>query len=256
MSGGKIALICGRGMTSAAVANRLEREFGQIAVLVEDKEPRSRFLKRRIKRLGLLEVAGQVIFTLLVPRLLKRRSAGRIAEILREADIDTDERLLDSGFHVGSVNSSEAIEWLQRERPNVVVVNGTRIIANRVLGAIQAPFVNTHCGITPTYRGSHGGYWALAAGDGANCGVTVHLVDEGIDTGGILAQAAIEPGPSDNFITYPYLQIAAALPHLVKAVRDALEDRLHPFNRESLSALWYHPTLWGYVTTGLRRKVW
>ena len=110
----------------------------------------------------------------------------------------------------------------------VVVVNGTRIIARRVLEASDAVFINTHCGITPEYRGVHGGYWALYRSDPENCGVTVHLVDPGIDTGGILAQQRIEPGPHDNFVTYPYLQLAAGLPLLVEAVGSALEGRHIP----------------------------
>jgi methionyl-tRNA formyltransferase len=44
--------------------------------------------------------------------------------------------------------------------------------------------------------------------------VTVHLLDEGIDTGPVVAQARVEPTPDDNFATYPLLQLATALPLL------------------------------------------
>src|SRR5438093_9923670 len=47
-----------------------------------------------------------------------------------------------------------------------VVVNGTRIISEAVLTASDAVFINMHAGITPKYRGVHGGYWALYNGDG------------------------------------------------------------------------------------------
>ena len=86
------------------------------------------------------------------------------------------------------------------------------------------PFVQTrdlitatlHChrigawdaGITPLYRGVHGAYWALAEGRRDLCGVTVHRVDAGIDTGEVLAQVLIDPTPQDNFVTYPWLQVA------------------------------------------------
>ena len=61
------------------------------------------------------------------------------------------------------------------------MVNGTRIISSRVLDSIGCPIINTHAGITPRYRGVHGGYWALAEGHPEEVGTTVHLVDKGIE---------------------------------------------------------------------------
>ncbi len=58
------------------------------------------------------------------------------------------------------------------------------------LAAIDAPFINYHAGINPKYRGQHPGYWALASDDAENAGVTIHLVDEGVDTGSVLYQDA------------------------------------------------------------------
>jgi methionyl-tRNA formyltransferase len=105
-----------------------------------------------------------------------------------------------------------------------------------------------HAGITPLYRGVHGGYWALAMGDRDHCGGTVHLVDPGIDTGEIVAQALIHPTPADNFTTYPVLQIAAGLPLMIDAVRAALAVTLRRrAARAGASRLWSHPTLGQYL---------
>ena len=251
----RVALLCGADDNSAAVANALTRAFGEIAILVERSESRSVFLKRRVRRLGLLAVLGQTAFVALLP-LVRRRSQARIQEIVASGDLDMNHGLLRRATQVPSVNAPEAIDWLREQRASVVVVNGTRIIARRVLEATDAVFINTHCGITPEYRGVHGGYWALYRSDPANCGVTVHLVDPGIDTGGILAQQRIDPGPRDNFTTYPYLQLAAGLPLLVEAVGSALEGRHVPQTRDSAGNLWYHPTLWQYLWAGIRRSVW
>jgi methionyl-tRNA formyltransferase len=89
----------------------------------------------------------------------------------------------------------------KEQRPSVVLVMGTRLIEEDTLRAANAPFVNYHAGITPKYRGVHGAYWARATGDAANCGVTIHFVDTGIDTGAILYQERIVPEPRDNFST-------------------------------------------------------
>ena len=121
-----------------------------------------------------------------------------------------------------------------------------------MLSSTHAPFINTHAGITPKYRGTHGGYWALYNSDPGRCGVTVHLVDAGIDTGDIVDQAPIKPIREDSFVTYPYLQLAAALPLLVKAVQGALAGALPSRLATGESAVWYHPGLLQYLAGRLR----
>jgi folate-dependent phosphoribosylglycinamide formyltransferase PurN len=84
--------------------------------------------------------------------------------------------------------------------------------------------------------------------------VTVHLVDAGIDTGGILAQARVERGPHDNLVTLPPRTHEAGAPLLVAAVREVLSARLHtvPSLDAAASALHHHPGLFEYV----RNRIW
>jgi methionyl-tRNA formyltransferase len=148
------------------------------------------------------------------------------------------------------------IEALQAHQPDVAVINGTRIIGKRVLECVDAPFINTHAGITPAYRGVHGGYWALAEGKPELAGVTVHHLDTGIDTGAVIAQALIHPGPEDNFQTYPTLQLAAGLPLLEKAVLDTRRDGLQTTEpMTTKSRLYYHPGLTQYLTHRIRKGI-
>jgi methionyl-tRNA formyltransferase len=144
------------------------------------------------------------------------------------------------------------LELIAKFDPAVIVVNGTRIISRQILGGSKAMFVNTHTGITPAYRGAHGGYWALYNRDPDRCGVTVHLVGAGIDTGDIIAQRFIKPTTEDSFVSYPYLQTAAALPALVEAVERALNGTLATTVAEGHSAIWYHPGIWQYLRARLR----
>jgi len=86
--------------------------------------------------------------------------------------------------------------------------------------------------------------------------VTVHLFDEGIDTGGVLYQAKVDFAPNDNIATDQHRQMAAALPLLLSAVEDALKGQLRPRRIKLPSRQWFHPTLWGYLRTGLAQQVW
>ena len=76
------------------------------------------------------------------------------------------------------------------------------MISNTTLRSTDAPFINYHSGINPAYRGMFGGYFALANGEPEHFGATVHLVDEGVDTGEILYQSRLRTEPDDNFHTY------------------------------------------------------
>ena len=243
-----ILLLAGKSYSTPIVYNSLREQFEVAAVILEDRVPRAEFLRRRAKKLGFATVAGQTLFrTLLVP-YLRASAKQRIEQILAVHNLSTSPIPLDKINRVSSANSDECIATLKRIQPAAVVVNGTRILSNEVLQSISAPFLNIHAGVTPLYRGVHGAYWALVNSDLQNCGVTVHLVDPGIDTGGIVAQTRIEPTERDNFASYGYLQLAAGLPLLCQAIRDALQSRLQVRPAPSGdSRLWTHPTIAEYV---------
>jgi methionyl-tRNA formyltransferase len=212
-------------------------------------------MRRRLVKLGVATVVGQAAFRALIVPALQRRSVDRSAEILRSASLRDAPIPPERVHRVPSVNDPGTAELLASLGPEVVVVNGTRIIARSVLDRCRVPFINMHAGITPAYRGVHGGYWALQQGQPDRCGVTVHRIDEGIDTGPVIAQATIAPTPADNFTTYQCLQWAVGVPLLVEAVGRALDGTLTTRPSEGPSRLWSHPTAWQYLWHRWRRGV-
>lgn len=251
----KIAMLAQVSETTWLVVNALKRTYPDLLLGIEEREPRKAFLRRRVKKFGVFRVLGQVLFMVYL-HTLKKHAKVTIAEILRTAGLSIQ---IPDDFHVerfDSVNSLECQQWLGEERPDVVIVNGTRIICRETLEACEAVFLNIHCGITPAYRGVHGAYWALANGDEANAGVTVHLVDKGIDSGEIVYQCTIEIGSQDNFLTYPFRQYVAAIPLLERALADLGNRSLRAYRRTDIpSALWYHPTLITYFKNRWKKGV-
>ncbi len=207
----KIILLTGKWDTTPIVYNFLKHHFGTSLVIMEDAVSKKVFLKKRINKLGWFTVAGQVLFQLFVANPLRMGSKKRISEILKEYQLSNTTIASSEIIHVSSVNADDCLRQLQKLKPDLVVVHGTRIISKKILQNVNSLFINIHAGITPRYRGSHGAYWALANADKDNCGVTVHLIDAGIDTGNILAQKRITLSDKDNFVTYPYLQLAEGL---------------------------------------------
>lgn len=236
-------------------ARDLAGRFPDLVVIVEQRVGRLALLRSRMRRFGLAHLIGQMGF-MLVYRVQRRMARRRIAEIAQQHRFDPRWPADRNPVRVASVNGADCIARLQQLKPRVVLVVGTRIISRKLLAAVDSPFINYHAGITPQYRGIHGGYWARAVGDDANFGVTVHLVDPGIDTGAVLYQARLAADARDNYSTYPYAQMAAALPLLQRAAGDALAGALVVQPTDAPSRLWSHPTLWDYVRTGLRRGVW
>ncbi len=250
----RIVLLAGDGLSTRVMYHSLREEFDVVEVVLEDKPSALRMLRRRARKLGVFQTLGQLGF-ILYSRLLVRASRPRIEQLLRRHGLSDAPIPAQAIRRVANANERRVADGLRRQAPQAVVVNGTRILSKKLLAAVDAPFINTHMGITPAYRGVHGGYWALANDDRAHCGVTVHLVDAGVDTGGILYQALVTPEADDNFATYPILQLVQGVSLMKAALRDAVAGRLAPRVGEGPSRQWYHPSLPGYWMTRLRRGV-
>jgi len=236
-----IVILAGRGQTSYLLINHLAARF-EVAQVVFEAPHTRKMLRYRLRTLGYWKVAGQLAFLLYDRLIIRRRSRPRIAALLHGCDIAPPDGRLPV-IDVDSVNSPAVAALLEKIQPRVVVVSGTGIIAKRIL-KLAPTFINIHVGITPRYRGVHGGFWAVYEGRPDLAGTTIHLVDPGVDTGAILAQATITIDPAtDTYRTLPVKQYLAALDLLADAVQSALDGTLQPYTRADLdSQQWFSPT--------------
>ena len=82
--------------------------------------------------------------------------------------------------------------------PDLVVLAGfMKILPAGFVGALSPNLINTHPSLLPAFPGAHAVRDALAAGAKVT-GVTVHVVDEGVDTGPHIAQREVEVLSDDN----------------------------------------------------------
>ncbi len=255
-----VVLLGDGSAATASVAHALEAHLGAratLTVLVEESPSRFGLARRRARRLGWWKVMGQVAFVALVMPLLHWRGRRRVQQIAREHDLDLTP--VRNPVLVVTVNDEGTIALLGLVSPAVVVVQGTRIISRAVLGALDVPVLNVHAGVTPRYRGVHGGYWALREGRPDLAGSTVHLVDPGIDTGGILGQATFAPHGADSIATYPFLHLACVIPLLLGQVDAVLAgsrlETVAPLPGAEHSQLRWHPTAWDYLVARRRAGV-
>ncbi|MCU1337777.1 MAG: polysaccharide deacetylase [Bryobacterales bacterium] len=155
-------------------------------------------LRRNIRREGIGYVFYRGVTAL---RQFLERCADRVIPavevetLLREAFPARDLRQL-SGIHgfqifeVGNLNGPTATERLRSLRADLGVVLGTRVLKRRVFEIPRLGCVNLHKGRVPEYRGMPPGFWELYDG-ASSAGVTVHLVDDGLDTGDVLGASDI-----------------------------------------------------------------
>lgn len=93
---------------------------------------------------------------------------------------------------------SEIVRLLREAKVDFVVLAGfMRVIKEPLLSAFPGRILNIHPSLLPAFRGLEAWRQALEAGV-PEAGCTVHLVDEGVDTGRILGQSRVPVLPGDT----------------------------------------------------------
>ena len=93
-------------------------------------------------------------------------------------------------IEAGNLNGKAAVDELQRVNADLGIVLGTRILKRPAFSAPRLGSVNLHKGSVPEYRGMPPGFWELYNGERL-AGVTVHYVDDSLDTGEVVAAGQV-----------------------------------------------------------------
>jgi phosphoribosylglycinamide formyltransferase-1 len=89
-------------------------------------------------------------------------------------------------------------DWLEEQGVRLVVLAGyMHLLTPAFLDRFPDAVVNVHPSLLPAFPGAHAVEEQLAAGV-AESGATVHLVDEGVDSGAVLAQERVAVLPDDT----------------------------------------------------------
>ena len=110
--------------------------------------------------------------------------------------------------------------------PDLTVLAGfMKILPPEFVAALSPNLINTHPSLLPKYPGAHAVRDALA--DGAKVtGVTIHVVDEGVDTGPDLAQAEVAVLPDETeFELHERIKVVER-ELLIKTVADIAKQRV------------------------------
>ncbi|MBN2168304.1 MAG: phosphoribosylglycinamide formyltransferase [Actinobacteria bacterium] len=156
-------LASGSGTNFEAIAIALDRENipARIAILISDNP--EAFALERAERLGI------------------RTRVVRLSEFKDRPSYDT-----------------AIISILRDEEIDLVVLAGyMKLVGPELVLAYKGRIMNIHPALLPSFPGTHGVKDALDYGVKVS-GVTVHFVDEGLDTGPVIAQEAVAVEEDDS----------------------------------------------------------
>jgi methionyl-tRNA formyltransferase len=139
-------------------------------------------------------------------------------------------------YSVPHHNKAESRELLERLKPDLVVLGGTRIIKPALINIPGDGMLNSHPGLLPECRGSASVAWSIYFDIPIGC--TVHFIDPNIDTGPIIKKQVIPVHRGDTYEKLCWETIALAGELMVYAVgqwkRGTLKGVPQPVGQEAL----------------------
>ncbi|HEX5937579.1 MAG TPA: methionyl-tRNA formyltransferase [Actinomycetota bacterium] len=139
-------------------------------------------------------------------------------------------------LEVEGVREGEGFDALDRLEPDaLVVVAYGEILSPAVLDIPRLGAVNVHFSLLPRWRGAAPVQHAILAGDDVT-GVTVMLMDEGMDTGPILLSQETPIDPEEDAGTLGARLAELGSPLLVHALRELEAGSLEPRSQDHTAA--------------------
>ncbi len=207
----RVLLLTGPKLLHRLLAAELARRLPLRGIVVERRPPsiRNRGNLKRLLRRALGGLQPGRLLTLgqsLAARRLERHVSRLEKELKRAAERELF-TALDAPppiawpegietFETPSVNHQAAIAWCRERRPDLILVCGTSILRAPLIRLPARGVLNIHSSILPSYRGVFAEFWQVLNDGLEAAGVTVHFVDEGVDTGDVVLQkhTPAEPG--------------------------------------------------------------
>jgi methionyl-tRNA formyltransferase len=132
-------------------------------------------------------------------------------------------------IHPININSPEFIQkTISYDCDLFVSMSFNQIFKRGIINVPRLGTINCHAGKLPFYRGRNILNWALI-NDEKEFGITVHYIDEGIDTGDILKQRCFKIQDSDDYnslLKIAYVECANILFDSIKEIQTGLSNRI------------------------------
>ncbi|MEW6399114.1 MAG: methionyl-tRNA formyltransferase [Bacillota bacterium] len=125
-----------------------------------------------------------------------------------------------------NLKGNRVYEWVRGLVPDLLVLAYvTEFVPGRLIELARLGGINYHPSLLPGLRGGTAINWAIIYGE-KETGVTIHYIDEGVDTGDIILQRRVEIGPDDTSASLYYNKLfPLGVEMIAEAVRLIREGR-------------------------------
>jgi methionyl-tRNA formyltransferase len=143
-------------------------------------------------------------------------------------------------FEEKNINDNQFVEKVKNElKPDLIIsVNFDQIFKKEIINIPEKGCINSHASLLPKYRGRAPLNWAILKGE-KETGVTVHYINQGIDTGKIILQKKIEIKKTD-YIADILDKVKEKYPEMInKAVELIENDEVKPVKQKKENGSYY-----------------
>jgi folate-dependent phosphoribosylglycinamide formyltransferase PurN len=209
------------------------------------------YLWRRTRRIGV----GKVIDELLLRAYMVVIRGPKERRLLKELMSEVRQKIPASYkrppvYHIRNINSPEGQATLRELAPDVCVLMVHPILSSKTFTIPPLGMLVFHPGVTPEYRGPHSAFWAVMNNEFWGIGWSLLKVDQGIDTGPVLAQGSSSSArpPGESYLIMQHRSHLDGIPHVVEVLRQlerSEQPRTPMINRRSTN--YTHPGLSDYL---------
>jgi methionyl-tRNA formyltransferase len=133
-------------------------------------------------------------------------------------------------IYVSGDNIPKIAKTISELKPDIACVACFPIrIPRWIIDSVEHGFLNLHPSLLPNHRGPVPLFWIFRSGMPEAYGVTVHLIDEGLDSGDIVLQQRVEFEPGISGIEADRVCGEAGGSLLARAIRGLHEGSLEPY---------------------------
>lgn len=195
------------------LVKRLAAEGHEVTAIVVEQTKTLHSMREWLWKLG-----PRVFWQKASGKALKRAGLGR--EVLDESEAvraSLSSSVTPPVHRVASHNSAECVKLVRSLEPDVIILRGCGIIRKPVLEIPKMGTINPHYALLPAYRGMDVTEWSALHGDPV--AVSVHTVNEGVDTGAVITSRLVKAEAGDTVGGLRDKSAAIAVDLLAEAVK-------------------------------------
>jgi hypothetical protein len=232
--------------------------FSTFAGTVVVREPASRKrqrIRREIQRVGFWRFLDVLAFRLHYALVTARADQDWERSAVQRLRAAFPNRPAAPEVVVTSPNSDAAERFIRDCQPDLVVARCKTLLKEQVFSIPRLGTFVMHPGICPEYRNAHGCFWARAAGDHSNIGMTLLKIDRGVDTGPVFGYFRVTPERGESHVVTQHRVVLDHLDPIRDTLIDIGEGTATPLEIAGRrSATWGQPWLTAHLKTRLRSR--